>query len=411
MTQQIILNGGGMERSLVVTGKNLEQALSKASVLLHCDLEHVGYEVVQEGRPGRGGNPEQPFKLRVTAITPSPNDSKEETDAEEAQFTPNLPWLANTLAPLPPETFCKALEDAFIDAVKEMPEYVNMGPAPAAPSDAPVKEVSGDSLSQSTPLEFDGHIRVFGSVKRGITIKATGNVQIVGDLEPAVVEARGDVTVSGGILGTVRSENGNVTGKFVQGGTIEALFGNIAITESAMHSTLHAGFCVKVGDTLLGGTCYGEKRVDTKCAGSELGVPTVLIAGLNKRLSDRIEEIRLRCERHAVRLQECDKIRRELLPVEERGEELPIEDRVRLWKAAIRKGRIQADLQMLAREKSTLLGLVNTQKTSRVCVKDRICPKVRVIVDESALEVQKTTQYVTFSKDYESGQIRITSYQ
>jgi len=84
---------------------------------------------------------------------------------------------------------------------------------------------------------------------------------------------------------------------------------------------------------------------------------------------------------------------------------------VRLWKAAIRKGRVQADLQQMAKEKSTLLGLVNTQKNSRVCVKDRICPKVRVVVDDAAQEIQKTTQYVTYSKDYGTGQIRTTSYQ
>jgi uncharacterized protein (DUF342 family) len=332
-------------------------------------------------------------------------------DAEEAMLTPTLPWLANTLSPLLPDMYCKALDQAFMDAVREAPGIIDLGPPPPAPIEAPIKEVSGDTLTQGSTLEFDGHIRVFGNVRRGATIKATGNVQVVGEVEAAVIEARGDVTLSGGLLGTVKSANGNVICKFVQGGTIDAPFGNITILESAMHANLHAGFCAKVGDVLLGGVCYGERRVDVRVAGSEMAMPTVLYAGLNKMLSDRIEEIRLRAERHALRLHECERLRAELLPVEERGEELPIEDRVRLWKAAIKKGRIQADLQRMTKEKATLMGLVNAEKSSKVCVKDRICPKVRVVVDDAVLEVKKTTQYVTFSKDYENGQLRTTSYQ
>jgi len=400
-----------MERSLVVTGKSLEQALTKASVLLHCDPANVGYEIVQLGKIGRSGVAETPYKLRVSAMSPTADSGNQASNAEEELFTPHLPWLANTLAPLLPDMFCKALEQAFMDAVREAPAILDLGPPPPAPNDAPMKELSGDALTQGSTLDFDGHVRVFGNVRKGVTVKATGNIQVVGEVEAAVLEARGDVTVSGGLLGTIRSENGNVTCKFVQGGTIDAPFGNITIAESAMHATMHAGFCAKIGDVLLGGVCYGERRVDTRIAGSEMGVPTVLYAGLNKMLSDRIEEIRLRAERHMTRLQECERLRAELLPVEERGDELPIEDRVRLWKAAIKKGRIQADLQRMAREKAALLGLVNTEKSSKVCVKDRICPKVRVVVDDAVLEVKKTTQYVTFSKDYENGQLRTTSYQ
>ena len=400
-----------MDRSLVVTGKSLEQALTKASVLLHCDLAHVGYEIVQQGKIGRTGAAETPYKLRVSAMSAEDSASNKADDAEEALFTPQLPWLANTLAPLLPHMFCEALEQAFRDAVREAPGIIDLGPPSPAPVDAPVKELSGDALPQGQAFEFDGHVRIFGNVRRGTAVKATGNIQVVGEVEAAVLEARGDVSVSGGLLGTIRSENGNVTCKFVQGGTIEAPFGNITVAESAMHANLHAGFCAKIGDTLLGGVCYGERRVDVRIAGSEMAVPTVLYAGLNKMLSDRIEEIRLRAERHANRLAECEKLRAELLPVEERGDELPIEDRVRLWKAAIKKGRIQADLQRLAREKAALLGLVNTEKSSKVCVKDRICPKVRVVVDDAVLEVRKTTQYVTYTKDYENGQLRFTSYQ
>jgi hypothetical protein len=400
-----------MDGSLMVTGKSLEQALSKASQLLHCDPDLVGYEIVQEGKTGRSPATSIPFKLRVTAVTPAAQSRTRAPDDEEAEFTVKLPWLANMLAPLPPEMFCKALDGAFVDAVLDAPAGVDMLPPPAAAEDAPMREIAEDVVGHGIRIEFDGHVRVFGSVRKGAVIKAAGRVQVVGDVEASFIDARGDVTVGGGLLGEVRTVHGSVSCKFVQGGRIEAPFGNIAIAESVMHSHLHAGLRARIGDILIGGTCYGEQGVDTRVAGSELGVPTAIISGLNKRLTDRMEEIRLRSERHAARLRECERLRQTLLPVEERGDQLPIEDRVSLWKAAIRKGRIQTDLQHLARQKAKLLGLVNTERACRVCVKDKICPKVRVTIDESAIEIQRTTQYVTFSKDYDSGKIRLTSYQ
>jgi len=101
-----------MERSLVVTGKSLEQALTKASVLLHCDPANVGYEIVQLGKIGRSGVAETPYKLRVSAMSPTADSGNQASNAEEELFTPHLPWLANTLAPLLPDMFCMAKDCA-----------------------------------------------------------------------------------------------------------------------------------------------------------------------------------------------------------------------------------------------------------------------------------------------------------
>lgn len=396
-----------MDRSLVVTGKSIEQALDKAAVLLHCDTKNIGYEIMQEGKSGR--NVTVPFKLRVTAIADFAKTKSAEILEEEAELTPNLPWLANTLAPLFPDMFCKALEEAFQAAVsEEFPEPKHN--IPVIDIDAPILEIPAEAIAGSRVVDHKGDVRIYGDIKRGVMIKAAGKVQIVGEVDNAYIEAGGDVGIAGGLLGTVRSLQGNVAVNFIQGGRIEAPFGDIYIKESCIHSEIHAGMRIRVGENILGGTCYGEQQIKTNVAGSNLGAPTNLISGINKRIQDDIEKLRKRVERHTARIAECDRLRSELLPVEERGEELPIEDRVRLWHAAIRKGRIHADLRRLAKEKSRLLGIINTERNTGVCVKDRVYPKVKIIIDDAPWEVKKETQYVKFTKDYDQGIIRINPY-
>ena len=68
-----------MEKSLVVQGKSLDEAMDKAATLLHCPKERIAYEILQEPRPGRYGQPGVLCKLRVTPVSLA----AEELDTDE----------------------------------------------------------------------------------------------------------------------------------------------------------------------------------------------------------------------------------------------------------------------------------------------------------------------------------------
>ncbi|BDI30882.1 hypothetical protein CCAX7_29330 [Capsulimonas corticalis] len=393
-----------MEKSLVVQGKSIEAVLERAALLLHCEPRRVAHEVLQEGNPARGVL----FKLRVTEVAPSVADLTNEED-DGLEFGAPMPWLAGALAPLMPDAFCKALDEAFNKALEEQPTHTVSAPPPV--SDQPVREIAGGVGPATGNVTHSGDVRIHGDVAKGMRIKASGSIHIFGDVEAAVLDAGGDIVVTGGFLGSARSSHGRISCKFLQGAHVEALRGSIAIQESSVHSFLEAGGSIIVRGSVMGGSCYGHEIVEAKSAGSLSGIPTVLIAGHNKHLMDRVDAIRARAERDVRLLGECQRLRDELLPVEERGDELPIEDRVRLWVAAIRKGRIHADLMRLSSEKSAALGMINKNHAARVSVTDKIFPKVKVLVDDAPLEVRAVTQFVSLTKDYEIGQIRMTPYQ
>ena len=121
-------------------------------------------------------------------------------------------------------------------------------------------------------------------------VYAAGGIHVIGDVETAFLDAEGDIVIAGGLLGTARSRCGSVACKFAQGARLDAPRGDVSVRESAMQTHIRSGRSAFVGDILLGGTCYAENLVEARIAGSESGVPTVLVAGRNQRLSEGVED-------------------------------------------------------------------------------------------------------------------------
>ena len=99
-----------MEKSLVVQGKSLEDALDKAAILLHCPKERIAYEILQEPRPGRYGQPGVLCKLRVTPVALAAEeldpDGTSAPDVEE-----RLPWAEWDLEVMPSAVFLLSLQN------------------------------------------------------------------------------------------------------------------------------------------------------------------------------------------------------------------------------------------------------------------------------------------------------------
>ncbi|MDH5183800.1 MAG: FapA family protein, partial [Gammaproteobacteria bacterium] len=65
---------------------------------------------------------------------------------------------------------------------------------------------------KSGNIEFDGTVIVKGDVKSGMKVKASGDINVMGTVDAATMEAEGSVTVNGGIIGhgAVRDDKGNL---------------------------------------------------------------------------------------------------------------------------------------------------------------------------------------------------------
>ena len=211
------------------------------------------------------------------------------------------------------------------------------------------------------------------------------------------------------MLGTARTEFGSISCRFAQGAHLKSLFGDVEIEESAMHAQIRAGHRVIVHGTVLGGVCYGESQVYVRVAGSPAGVNTVLMAGRNRAIYDQIEQLRHRAVRHAQKLRQYEGVRLDL-SLEESGERMEPDDRKALWMTVLRKERIEQDLVRMSRKKAHLLGMINADRGSRISIEGAVYPKTRISIDEVSTDIEHLTQFATFSKDYEIGDLRMTPF-
>lgn len=155
-------------------------------------------------------------------------------------------------------------------------------------------------------ITFDGTLHVSGDVHSGMTVKASGDIHVDGTVEGAMLDAGGDIEVKGGIIGGTEQHlkpgekfhplikcNGSCTARFAQNAHISAGQG-IFIHDNAMLSELTAGHQIIVGDdgghkgNIIGGVARAAMLIKAQALGSDDNVRTVVFAGADKILHERL---------------------------------------------------------------------------------------------------------------------------
>ncbi len=157
-------------------------------------------------------------------------------------------------------------------------------------------------------IDFPGTVNVIEGVHAGMTVKASGDIHVNGTVEGGILIAGGDIVVKGGIIGLAgrtsgkKSHPSSITCKgscsanFAQNAQISAGAG-IFIRDSAMQSEMSAGHQIVVGDTgsrkghLVGGVARAAMLVKAKVIGSPARAKTIVIAGADQGLHDRLAAI------------------------------------------------------------------------------------------------------------------------
>lgn len=144
-------------------------------------------------------------------------------------------------------------------------------------------------------IDFDGTVTITGDVNQGFFVKATGDIEIRGNVNGAEVTGR-NIIVGGGLTGAERGKiqsQENVTIAFVENAIIEA-GGDITIMKFALHSTLRAGRRItlegKQGQ-LTGGIATAGEEVFAKLIGNNANVVTRVAVGIDPNLQKEYHEV------------------------------------------------------------------------------------------------------------------------
>ncbi len=387
-------------RYVTAHGRSLQEALEKAAQLLNAPVESLAHEVIDDGATVHRGS----YKVRAVCVAPPPEESSSE-DPIAVLDRVDPPWSEEALGAFSSPQFLKELERASYDHT----ELVVVDDDENTHLNETFREIHQDVSSTTGSIDHIGDLVIRGNVTFGVTIRATGSVVVDGDVEGAFIDCVKHLKVKGGILGTVRSRKGGVTCHYAHGAYIVA-DQRINVTESAIHSHLIAGVEIEVGDAIIGGRSYAHNILWAQSAGSEAGVPTRLVAGRNRQLRDRLDEIRSQATRLQNRLAQCKRLIDNLEPNERDGNALPGDQRVELWRAVSQKARLTNLALMMADERARIIKEIDRERTARIKIKDRVYPNTTIEIDDGAKEIRAVTHFATFSKDYETGSIRMTPY-
>lgn len=156
-------------------------------------------------------------------------------------------------------------------------------------------EVPVDLDNTTGDIDYDGNVLVRGNVRAGFSLKATGDITVIGVVEGAYVNAGGDVTINRGVQGMNKAEiraGGNIVAKFIENATVVCK-GNLE-TDSILHSSISAGGGVTVqgrNGLIVGGTVRSARNVVAKQIGNEMGTATNVYVGVDPMLRRRVNEL------------------------------------------------------------------------------------------------------------------------
>lgn len=152
-------------------------------------------------------------------------------------------------------------------------------------------------------INFDGSVVIKGDVGAGMTVKASGDIEVGGVVETAHLEAGGNIVIKGGALGAIDQKSGseytlrcgqNFQAAYAQKVRIEA-GDSIFIDDMAMQCELTAGHHIKVGKAkrgnIIGGRAQAMLSITARVLGAPNRITTACHIGVHPSLQKEAREL------------------------------------------------------------------------------------------------------------------------
>lgn len=170
---------------------------------------------------------------------------------------------------------------------------------------SPVLEILHDIDYSVGNVDFVGKVVVKGNLLDGFYINARKGVEISGDMGAARITSDGDVKIAGGVKGKSAALIAcrKCSARYIDDATVEAA-GDVSVTKEIMNSVVLSLGRVSIPEgSIIGGEVCGFQGVEADTLGSEMGVPTSVVAGVNWADENQLAGIRERITDYLDRTQ------------------------------------------------------------------------------------------------------------
>ncbi len=258
--------------------------------------------------------------------------------------------------------------------------------------------IRGDVEHELRELICQDSLIVLGDVKPGSHIKAKEDIEVFGTVEDAHLEAGRDVLLHRGFVG--RGHGSVVAGRDAIVGF--AFFKKISAGRNVWFQTELIGCEVQAGQQIIsaegrivGGTNEALKKINIRSAGSDENVKTILIAGQQQLLQQKIAGMEELIQNYYEELDITKKSIYDLI-VKKMNDHLTPEELAALDQHQTSKDEIPQKIQEIERQLTQMNQEIEDIKHAEIEVRGAIHPNVQATVGK----LDRTIKDKTFMKKF-----------
>jgi len=279
----------------------------------------------------------------------------------------------------------------------------------------PVYTVPGDVNLKTGNILFLGTVVVKGNVEDGFSVKAAGNIEVMGSVGKCDMDAEGDIIVHQGITGksTGAIQCGkSVWSKFIENSRVEA--GElVVVSDGIINSEVFANrriICKGKRAAVVGGRLRAAEEINAKTFGSVAGMETILEVGYDPKGREHLAEI-IKRDGDITTQQGDIQLNMKTLENQLRARKQLPPDKIAAYnEMKQRKIALMSEQKQLRAEIAELQNYLNQLKVQgKISASGTVYPGVKINIKDAYLEVRNEFKSVTFVA--EGGTVKVTKYE
>lgn len=280
-----------------------------------------------------------------------------------------------------------------------------------------VYTINGDVDLKSGNQFFLGTIVVVGNVEDGFSVKATGNIEIRGNVGKAEISAEGDVIVHQGITGkgsgTVTAGK-NVWAKFIENAQVTA-GENVIVTTSIINSEVTAEKRIVCSGqkhaSIIGGRYRACEEINAKSIGSPSGgAETILEVGSDPKSRVKMDELDAKQKILQRQIDEYDKNIYTMNETKRQRKTLPDDKQAILDELIHKRDDLANESASLKSEFDSIQAYLNNLKVrGKVSVSGKIYPGTEIVIRDTHEKIKNEYKGLTFY--LENMMVKTTKYE
>ncbi|UCF97665.1 MAG: FapA family protein [Spirochaetaceae bacterium] len=279
----------------------------------------------------------------------------------------------------------------------------------------PIYTVEGDVNFKTGNILFLGTVIVKGNVEDGFTVKAAGNIEVMGSVGKCILDAEGEIIVHQGILGKNEGKvhaGSNLVAKFIENARVE-VEENVLVSDGIIHSFVDANkriLCQGKRASIVGGRLRAANEIHAKTLGSVAGTETILEVGIDPKRKEKLTQAFKRKEELEKELEELVRNISTLENLKKVQRNFPEDKQKNLSELNDKRSVILQELEEIGTGINEINSYLQSIKvTGKVSASDRVFPGVKIFIKNENLIVRNEFKNVTFT--LEDKEIRMVKYE